>query len=782
VAYEEMICRLFLFIFLIAFHSSWAVDELSADSFYTEISEAQSAAQKNDPKASLLHYQQALALAKKQQNPTLIRVASFGIGRMQIWLGNLIESRKMYIFLLTTNLTDDDRKFAINQLTKIDQLEALEQKKQIHLKEQKIVSETKNEISAAQSAAEKNNPKTSLLHYQQALALARKQKKTTLIRIASFGIGKMQIWLGDFTQARQVYNFLLTTNLSDVDRQLARNQLTKIDRLEIFERQRQIRLRKQRILTNAKTALYKNRIAEAFAILDTYPNKTKYSYLMAIGLTYAFDSSPRRSLDYFMRAYQIAASDGEKRAALFQIGKMQLWLERYSDSLATFDTLLEMPLDELDYEIAFSGRIRSLNNQDYPMNAYESIPKNFKYTQPIMVIAGAQAADWADWPYISTNLLIDNAEVLDELPPDSYLWRLVKQIDWDNRIRTARNDIGISRYNEQDTDNFKFNRSTIHYNRRFVPRSATTFAYTKANYERLQQKRDGDVFRLTHRWYTDHFRFALSSGVVNFSRIAENDATIFPSWHPLVWFAGVEYRPSSVLWVSVFNTEEYVESINSLFNQITFNSTDINVLLHPFPRLFLGGSYFQQRFSDRNNRNGAFLRVMGVVSWRLGLLVEARSRFYRNSQPRSNNYFSPEKLNETIFMLRLRRKLSPTWRVYAEGGFGKQFLLPEAGEERLTSSISLFEIGVQGELLPDLMLQAFYGRSDLAIETAAGFARDFFGVRLIYFFDDFIGKSGMEARQWFRSFQDRDPVALRSSEDRWVGPWPDIADDEFYDD
>ncbi|NKB47623.1 MAG: hypothetical protein GKR77_07535, partial [Legionellales bacterium] len=270
--------------------------------FHEQVDDAQQAAKRNDPKQALQHYQQARILAEIQNNETLIRVALFGMARMQVWLGSLTQAQTLYRQLLTMSLDDQDRALAQAKLVEIDQLKALERKRQKQAKEQRAYTAFHEQVTLAQQAAERNDPKKALQYYQQARVLAETKNNETLIRVALFGIGRLQIWLNKFNQAKQTYQRVLTMTLSDEDRALAQSKLVEIDHLVILVRKRQEEERRQEILSRVKTALYNEQLVLGFEILQEYPDKTSYPYLMTVGLAYAFSASPRHALQYYQRA------------------------------------------------------------------------------------------------------------------------------------------------------------------------------------------------------------------------------------------------------------------------------------------------------------------------------------------------------------------------------------------------------------------------------------------------------------------------------------------------
>jgi len=87
----------------------------------------------------------------------------------------------------------------------------------------KILNQTKldfrSAIATARSYAALNNPRMSLLYYR--IARSKAGSNPTFHRIAWFGIGKMQLWLGGYKQAQTTYRTILQHPLDRHDRELA---------------------------------------------------------------------------------------------------------------------------------------------------------------------------------------------------------------------------------------------------------------------------------------------------------------------------------------------------------------------------------------------------------------------------------------------------------------------------------------------------------------------------------------------------------------------------------
>lgn len=74
-------------------------------------------------------------------------------------------------------------------------------------------------VRTAQQSATSNQPGVALAYYDLAFQAAGTNEARQ--RIALFGIGRMLLWLGKYHRSREVYEHLLSTNLSTEDREIA---------------------------------------------------------------------------------------------------------------------------------------------------------------------------------------------------------------------------------------------------------------------------------------------------------------------------------------------------------------------------------------------------------------------------------------------------------------------------------------------------------------------------------------------------------------------------------
>lgn len=579
-------------------------------------------------------------------------------------------------------------------------------------------------LNAAKAASLLEKPQEALGFYKKAYEYAKQNNSLPHQRVALFGIGKMYLWLDQPKAAYLIYKKLLSMKLNAEDQKIAEEGLKKASPAK-KPKKIVYKAPPETHFDYAKRHLKNERAEHALAHLNKYRGKKDAHYYILRGKVYSHLEKPKRALACFEAALHIAHNEEQKRVALFGMGAMQLWLEHYEKAEVTYDTLLKMKLNKTDHEIALSGKIRSLSNQDFPLNAYKMVPDRFVYTQPIMVIAVAQALDWSGLNYKSHALMVKYHHLLQKISVQSYLRNYICELVCNNSFAAHKNSIFSHYYQESDTDGFLFNRARFGASRHFTPNSTTFGSYMRGNYQLNGQKVYVNQATLSHQAHINDHLFIHLSG--SFTDIED--------WHPFIWYAGFIYSPNSYIHVTLYNQNEYVEAVPSLINHISLNTTHLNLFAHPISRLFLSASGYHQHFSDNNNRNGGMFRLIVVVSRYLGLQAEGRFRFYRNSQFNSPNYFSPETLEEPLFLLRFRRKISPFWRAYIEGGIGSQIIKPNGLSPTISQPAKLFEVGFNGCVFEHLLLNIYVGYSDQAIESTTGFARRYGGARLVLPFD-----------------------------------------------
>ena len=84
--------------------------------FNDYVTAAQNQADQNHPENALTYFQEALSAAQKNNNPTQIRTANFGIAKIKLWLGKYADAELVYKILYQQNLSQEDKEIALDGL------------------------------------------------------------------------------------------------------------------------------------------------------------------------------------------------------------------------------------------------------------------------------------------------------------------------------------------------------------------------------------------------------------------------------------------------------------------------------------------------------------------------------------------------------------------------------------------------------------------------------------------------------------------------------------------
>lgn len=610
-----------------------------------------------------------------------------------------------------------------------------------------------------------NQPLKALNCYEAILNLANVTEAQK--RIALFGIGKMQIWLERYSVAYKTYQTLLAMKLSSDDYQIA--LAGAIQALNYQDKPKQaVKLipkkliiinpalliatvqaylwsdnyrQAENILCQYKTILpeieqnptLEKQLITIYAAIKNYKIKPKSTvviypinntiaanYITAAKIANAANNFNLAQKNY-LTAYNYSANNlALQKEILFQLAFLQLNNGYYKSAIVNYNTLLQLPLNSQEYEVALNGYVRSLSAYNRSMQAFATIPKDFNYTMPAMLIAAAQAALWANWPDTSINLFKNNPNLVAAIPPKSYLQKQYQDVLWQDIYFTAPNTLGYQSYTENDSDNFSISRQQAYYWRRF---SSTFMLGTFLNNNTYRQ-RDysavrGNQFSLQAMGYLgSHINYRMGATDGNYN-----------SWEPLLYFGSFTLTPSDFMSFNVSNKKDIVESIPALNDKITMNSTNVLLAFFPIYRIYLAISGFNDEFNADNERRGYVLNPSILLSANLGLHLDGLYRYYTNSEPNQPDYFSPAKYSNDYLNLRLTRKLLGPWRYYIYGGFGSQTI-----ESEPVQKTQDYGAGIRGPITSHLVLDVSAGYNNAAGTSDNGYARQWFNVNLNYAF------------------------------------------------
>ncbi len=697
----------------------------SSNNFFLYKIAGQSMATMNNPKQAIIYFEKALAIAPNEETKTF---ASAQIAKMKQWL----------------SAPDDNQIVLHSEIPVIppspeDQLVKKSRELLQANKPQEAYDSLKEElpkstnaalfINAAKAMAILEKPKPALEYYQKALSLSDNNQDKI---VALFGMIKMQIWLNEPTATKKSIEQLKQIKLTPSDSSLLSRLTQKLYGSKSYKQKNIIR--PPTLIDKIISFISHENPQAAIELLSNYQGPKNYLYYITTARALALMELPRQALDYYKEAYKKAQNSEEQKAALFGIGTIDLWLELYEDSRRVFKQLLSMPLTPDEKERATQGLVTSLSYQDYPMLAFSYISESTVFKYPRSVLAAARAAAFADWGYKAKIIFLNNREVISKIPPKSALGKELKEINWLVLRETAKATLGITNFFQRDTDDFVIDRRGANASYRFFGiNSNTLFSLRNNIYRQPMIETKVNVAYLGQSFInimdTINVDFAGSINEVDYINTQES------KWNPFLWEGNLGYKPNDYWRFGLHNDEEYVESLPALQNHILMNNTEGSFAFHPFPRMIYQAALFHNEFNDSNIRNGGTTSLGYLLSRPFGVSGILRARGYTNTIPRSPNYFSPKRYKDYSYGLIVKRKLSSTWRAYAEGALGQQIILNTSESDQVKQRIYNYNFGIEGELLKNLQLILFYGYSQSAFTNANGYARRYTGGELKLFVD-----------------------------------------------
>ena len=138
-----------------------------------------------------------------------------------------------------------------------------------------------------------------------------------------------------------------------------------------------------------------------------------------------------------------------------------------------------------------------------------------------------------------------------------------------------------------------------------------------------------------------------------------------------IGFAQLAGRVSPAVSYELHAERGIVDSPASLQNGITYNALTLSTDYEATPRFVLSGGLGQINYSDDNRRPFVRAKANYVLSEEYGVSGYVRTRLYRDSQPYTGHYFSPERFGEVLGGVGLRRRvgqINGTLTAFAEYG------------------------------------------------------------------------------------------------------------------
>lgn len=430
-----------------------------------------------------------------------------------------------------------------------------------------------------------------------------------------------------------------------------------------------------------------------------------FTALIAAGRAEALADRPQEALASFRAALGTAHGAEEERVARFGIGRMLLWLGRYDEARIVYETLLRSGLDSADQQIALAGEVKSLAYRDRPRAAYRAT-QGSAVTSSDLAIAAAQAASWSGWSDKAHDVLVQNRNVIAQLPTGSPMEQQARDII-DEVHRDTSTAVSLTDSYSHDSDGLSDN-DVVASLRRPLGRTTVVDAIAR----RYDLHSEGWSLQGTET------RIGVESRPIDAVSIVANAGQAgYGGWNAPLWSGEIAYQSSDPLRIALYGQSEVVETQAAIANRTTAETTGVTLHLVPISPVSFSAGAFGQRFSDGNVRHGLNGTVALAALPAIGVGVEFRERTFSDRNAAAVGYFSPARYDEQQYLLTFRRRFHG-WQFDGLAGLGHR-----ATSGQATGTTSLYGLNARGLLGGCLRLDASVSSTDSALSSLSGYRR-----------------------------------------------------------
>lgn len=460
-------------------------------------------------------------------------------------------------------------------------------------------------------------------------------------------------------------------------------------------------------IQRARQLIAKDKGKKAYKLIQHgLKHDNNFVLYMLAAQSMAMENNPEKALGFYQKALSISTNTPDKTAALYGIAKMQFWLGKYVAAGKTYQLLLEFNLNKPEYELALAGYVKSLAYYNRPRLAYSRIPESLEFTAPELVIAASQATSWSGWPDITKNDLTTYQPLTQTIHLNSGLSRDLQDLTWQTKLSTSPHVITPAFFYSHDSENFEKQRGSLDYSHYWNRYAQTTVGLDYIDYSQNAPNRlnaEGVRFSQT----IQPTRTFILSGQVEPLTFKHGAQSTLHNWSPVLWTSGVTYTPNDYVSTQIGALKEIIETFPAFNHEITDNQYAAGLTLNPFPYVSFSGSYTTLKFSDENTKDGYYLSSAVQILPNLGLTAVGNYREF-GMKFTSPYYFSPHNYRTGSFLLKLGRKLGPTWHYYLDGGVGRQFIVSQPNDSTAASPTYQWGLGITGPVTSYLVLNAYF--------------------------------------------------------------------------
>ncbi len=180
--------------------------------------------------------------------------------------------------------------------------------------------------------------------------------------------------------------------------------------------------------------------------------------------------------------------------------------------------------------------------------------------------------------------------------------------------------------------------------------------------------------------------------------------------------------------IELFFNRDWVETKNSLSNGTSYNYYGGSLEYRFAKDWTVIGLVSQHQFSDENTRTHWRGKLIYDLFPEYGITLQLRHREFRNSDESNENYFNPDKYQENMLALGMRKRVN-SWILVGTLGIGRQKV---ADDPKTTTKLAEFE--VSSPIYQKIFLKTKLGYGQSATFMGPDFSYHYIQANLIFNF------------------------------------------------
>ena len=408
-------------------------------------------------------------------------------------------------------------------------------------------------------------------------------------------------------------------------------------------------------------------------------------------------------------AAALAHPDGEREdayAAAMGLGQSVLWLGDYPAAETAFRMARERAGDAQARQAADTGLAQSFNAQDRPRAAYALVAPFAKgQVRPTLeLLRAVQTLGWQDK---STAYL----QAVSPPVASGYVGTQYRLLQDDMRYALAPQLEGSFGYSHDSEGLSVYSLDSAF---RFAPFANGALVQTWGVAAGSTRVTDGQLARrvsslsLTAQWRIDDMHYVnldLGPGRAGGWQYLQGNASWTLQSSDRLGFTAAAARPPLLSDVAIDH-------------RLIYDTYSLGASLRPSTRWYVLPTWYHQRFSDGNQRDGGTLRIRlspyDIPATTAALGAELSTRVFHSSRPSRGGYFNPASYRTVQFNLVGVYTFDPDWKLRATAGAGRQVI------DGAAASVYTVNLSLDGRLPHNGRLRLALGRSSAASDVSTG--------------------------------------------------------------